>query len=162
MNGNIVAALKKDDELASDWLLFYSDKRRQFYIDKMDLLNSSNAPKSGGRSGISKPTEQRIVRMSGLLKDEAWLELLEVVEDSLSERKKIFLSVRREAAYMEGNNERGRPAWVVYVQRRYAEEMALVYGGKPEKYWVAETTIKEWWNKLIVLAARAAAKKGCL
>lgn len=161
MSGNIMAEIKNDEQVTSDWLLLYFERRRDYYESRTNLQYSSQAPAVGGRSGVGKPTEQKTIMLSKLMHDEAWLETVEYVQERLSDRKKIFLKVRREAAYMD-KNIRGRPAWVVYVQQNYAEEMSKITGRNPEEFWLSEATVKAWWKKLVNLLVIVAMKKRCL
>ncbi|MBR4694825.1 MAG: hypothetical protein IKO94_01950, partial [Selenomonadaceae bacterium] len=49
---------------------------------------------------------------------------IEILRRTLGERKNIFLRVRVEAARPKKVTPlKGRPGWVGYVQRRYAEEL---------------------------------------
>ncbi len=92
---------------------------------------------------------------------ELWLQSVEDVESIFSEKKRVFLQARREAAYMV-KTVRGRPAWVIYVQRHYADRMSARYNTTPDKFWVNETTLKEWWREMVDVMARVALKRGCL
>lgn len=156
--GNILAEIKNDNHEAADWLLYYPFRRSQFYRDKVELMNGTKLPEVPVYTGPGNPTMQKALSLSGLLKTEAWLETIELVESMLSDKKRIFLQCRREAAYMT-RKVKGRPAWVVYTQIHYADEMAKRYGHSPEKYWVSENTLKFWWANMVEVTARVAIKK---
>ena len=75
-----------------------------------------------------------------------WLKAVEIVQRGLGERKNIFIKVRREADRLH-HIGKGRKGWVVYVQRRYGEEMENRFI-IPE-VWTAEKTLKTWWQEII-------------
>lgn len=159
---NALAEIKRDNEIASDWLLYYPFRRRQYYEDLLDVENSTPvSAEVNVKTGPGNQTMQKAVKLVELSRTELWLQCVEDVEGIFSEKKLIFLQARREAAYMV-KTVRGRPAWVVYVQRHYAERMAVRYNTTPDKFWVSETTLKEWWREIVEIVARVAIKKGCL
>lgn len=161
MASNIVNEIKRDESEAADWLLYYHDRKHEYYKDLNILQNTNQVSEVNIRAGVGNPTQDKIVRLSGLVKTEKWLETIEIVEDNLSPRTKTFLKVRREAAY-SNRNVRGRPAWIIYVQHHYAKEMAKLTNRQPEDFWLSDPTIKLWWKKLIDLTVKAALKRGCL
>lgn len=158
---NVLAEIKNDNHEAADWLLFYPFRRTQFYQDKIELMNGTKLPEVPVYTGPGNPTMQKALSLSGLLKTEAWLETIELVESILGEKKLVFLKYRREAAY-SNRKIKGRPAWVTYVQHHYAEEMSKRYGHPAENFWIAEKTIKTWWAQMVELTARVAIKRKLL
>lgn len=159
---NALAEIKKDNEIASDWLLYYPYRRRQYYDDLLDVENSRPVSEVNIKTGPGNQTMQKAVKMVELSHTERWLQTVELVESVLAEKKLIFLEVRREAAYINNRTVKGRPAWVAYVQRHYAEKMAARYGTTSDKFWTNETTLKEWWQEMVNIVARVALKQGCL
>lgn len=160
MSIDIMAEIKSGKQEAMDWLLLYHQRRVEYEGAKSSILNSSKPPDcTSVHAGVGNPTMQKAMQITDLLHYEEWMKVIEFVELKSKRKKKIFLQVRREAVLLEDESVRGRPAWVVYVQQHYAEEMAKEFGGKPENYWVAETTLKEWWQKLIVFTMIVAMKK---
>ena len=148
----IMASIKKDNKLAEEWLLFYKERRRQYYIDRQSIAGVTQYSEVSSRCGISNPTMAKGVQLTRLMQHEAWLETVEVVEESLSDSKKLFLALRREAAYFQDNGNAGRPPWVEYVQQRFAAEI---------DHHVYEDTIKKWWRDLVNLTVIVAHKKKC-
>lgn len=145
--------IKKDKELAEEWLLFYKQRRRQYYIDRQSILDATCSPEIGARCGVGNQTMAKGIQLTRLMQHEAWLETIEVVEESLSESKKLFLALRREAVYFQDNGNAGRPPWVEYVQQRFD---AL------DDRFVHENTIKRWWRELVDHTVIVAFKKKCL
>ena len=158
---NALAEIKYDNEIASDWLLYYPYRRRQYYEDLLDAENSRPVSEVNVKTGPGNQTMQKAIQKIELTQTEQWLQCVEDVENIFSEKKRIFLQVRREAAYMV-KSVRGRPAWVLYVQRHYADRMAERYNTTPDKFWVSETTLKDWWHEMVEVMARVALKRGCL
>lgn len=154
--------IKRDNKIVADWLLFYPFRRRQYYQDIIAINEGRFTPEVVVKTGPGNPTLQQALRSTALEETSKWLEVIEIVESVLGPKKQVFLMVRRQAAYIQNRNIKGRPAWVAYVQHHYADEMAKLSGGKAEEYWLNETTIKEWWNSMVWLTARVAAKKGCI
>ena len=146
----IMTAIKKDNKLAEEWLLFYAERRRQYYIDRQSIMGATCSPEIGARCGVGNQTMAKGIQLTRLMQHEAWLETIEVVEESLSESKKLFLTLRREAVYAQDNGSAGRPAWVEYVQQRFAAEI---------DHHVYEDTIKKWWRDLVNLTVIVAHKK---
>ncbi len=157
---NILAEIKADNKMAEEWLLLYPARLKQFYQDRKDILYSAQVQKvEVSNSRMSDFVVNKAVRLAKLENVERWLKIIELVEETLSEEKKIFLECRRETAFSPAGKGPGRPAWVVYVQKQYAERMAEKYNTAVEKFWVSETTIKNWWNEVVNLTARVAIKK---
>lgn len=95
---------------------------------------------------------------------EKWQQVIEDVLTIGGPKKRILLQVRREAVAASKNTTkgRGRPGWVVYVQRRYAEELSKLYGGGEEKYWTGERRLQKVWAEIVNLAVRLAYLRGLL
>lgn len=77
--------------------------------------------------------------------DPLWAEAVKLVEDDLSERRRLFLDVRRRAARRRparrGGRPRGRPAWVVWTQVHFMNEP----GGR----FLSERTVRSWWAAMV-------------
>lgn len=159
---NILAEIKNDNEEAAQWLLYYPGRRRQYYQNRLEVLGSTHSSEIRVKTGPGNQTMQKALKLSALNDAECWLETIELVESILGEKKLVFLRVRREAAYIQDRFERGRPAWVVYTQHQYADEMAKRYQSQPEKFWISERTLKTWWQEIVDLTVRIALKKGLL
>ena len=149
----IMAAIKKDNKLAEDWLLFYKQRKKQYYIDRQTIFDATCFSDIGARCGVGNQTMVKGIQLAQLMQQEAWLETIEVVEESLSEQKKLFLALRREAVYSQDNSSAGRPPWVEYVQERF-----YVLNDK----FVHENTVKRWWRELVDHTVIVAFKKKCL
>lgn len=151
---NINDSIAADRKMAEHYLLHYEKELANYNNAKDEYMNYREERDDnigGGRSGVGKPTEEKALREMAFdrqYEGYRWLKAVEIVQRGLGERKNIFIRVRREA---ERNNlysvGKGRKAWVLYVQRRYAEEMEKRFI-LPE-IWVSERTIQNWWYDLI-------------
>lgn len=148
----ILGGIQGDKKDAEYYLLNYK-KELQSYLDAKEEFMHYKAERDentgGGRSGVGNPTAQAV--MKGIQFDSTyscyrWLKAVEIVQRGLGERKNIFIKVRRESERLH-HIGKGRKGWVVYAQRRYAEEMEKRFI-VPE-VWVAEKTLKTWWQDII-------------
>ena len=87
-----------------------------------------------------------------------WLRAVYLMEQTLSPRKIIFLRCRRAAAAEKAKHKMN---WILFTQRRYAEEMGKAYGRPEEEFWTSEKTICNWWNEIIGKTLHIAYHIGC-
>ena len=152
---DITESIASDKKLAEYYLLNYESELKKYKEAKEEYMTyreESDDNVGGGKGNMTGyPTEQaalRAMQFDSRYEGYKWLKAVEIVQRVLGERKNIFIRVRREAErqniYTIG---RGRKGWVLFVQRRYAEEMEKRFI-IPE-VWVAEKTIKTWWSEII-------------
>jgi len=148
----ICDGIQSDKKDAEYYLLNYEKELKSYLDEKEEFMHYKehrDENTGGGRSGVGNPTEQTV--MKGIQFDSTyscyrWLKAVEIVQRGLGERKNIFIKVRRESERLH-HIGKGRKGWVVYAQRRYAEEMEKRFI-VPE-VWVNEKTIKKWWQDII-------------
>lgn len=159
---NISISISEDKKAAEYYLLNYEKELRLYESAKCEYIEYKKEEKSAGSRGnkISNPVEREVFKKIEFDRSYVgyrWLKAVEIVQRGLGERKNIFIRVRREA---EKNNTytraKGRKGWVVYVQRRYSEEIESRFI-IPE-VWVSEKTIRSWWNEIINYAVFVANK----
>ena len=128
----------------------YADRKRE-YLDSLASAAAENA--SGGRGNLpGHPVEALAIRSAQYDMDHPaylWLKSVEIALRTVGERKRIFINVRREAE-AKGNYRDGHPgrrAWVVYTQRRYAEEIQNRFINA--NGWIGERTVKAWWAQIL-------------
>lgn len=149
---NSIAA---DRKTAEYYLLNYDSELQKYRDAKQEYLEfkeNHDDNVGGGKSNMTGAPTERIVLKRIAFDDTyepyRWLKAVEIVQRGLGERKNIFIRVRREA---ERNNlyaiGRGRKGWVVFVQRRYAEEIERRFI-VPE-VWIGERTLQNWWQNII-------------
>ena len=147
---DIVRGMENDRKIAEGYILNYDNERKAYEVRKQEWLSANNAlagDKVGGKTNLpGSPTENTAIKFAQYDIEHPeyfWLRAVEIALKTFGERKRIFITVRREA---ERNAQRyhGKKAWVVYTQRRYSEEIAKRYindGGN----WVSDRTIRKWW-----------------
>ena len=96
LGNDIGADMKKDRQIAEEYLLNYARISKEYAAAKEDYLNSTPAASAaGGKSNLpGAPTEAKALR--GAMYDEAnasylWLRSVEVALKTLGERKNIFI-----------------------------------------------------------------------
>ena len=71
--------------------------------------------------------EKTAVILSAHYPEYLWLRAVEIALKTFGERKRIFITVRREAD-RKAQSYHGKKSWVVFTQRRYSEEIASRMG----------------------------------
>lgn len=153
---DITESIASDKKLAEYYLLNYEAELQRYKEAKEEYMTykpEQDDNVGGGKSNVTgNPTEQAVLKgmqFDGQYEGYKWLKAVEIVQRGLGERKNIFIRVRREAErqniYTIG---RGRKGWVLFVQRRYAEEIERRFI-VPEVY-IPERTIRKWWNDIII------------
>ena len=128
--------LSQDKETARCWLLNYEGRRRQYFEAQK---NNSKSPFNMTMAEAGR-----------------WLKVVELVQETLSEKRLIFLRLRRQA-----NRDREINNWIPFVQRTYAAIMAEKHGGREASYWMSEGTLYLWWGDMVEMARLIAYKMGC-
>lgn len=157
--------VKQENRIVEGWLLFADERRRDYERLRADIEEGGDHPgwvMVGDTVAATDPTGMRAAKLAELHRMEQWLALVDEVECSLPPKMQVFLRVRRECRYGRGGRN-GRPAWIPYVQRRYAQEIAHMEGRDEEDVWINRPeTFWWWWQRIVEYAARLAAKRGLL
>lgn len=150
----IVKGMEQDRKTAERFVLNYDNERKEYEDKKQEWLNANNAlagEKVGGKTNLpGSPTENAAIKVAQYDMEHPrylWLRAVEIALKTFGERKRIFIVVRCEAE-AKAQIYHGKKSWVVYTQRRFAEELAKRYindGGN----WVSERTIKKWWAQIL-------------
>lgn len=155
---------KEENREVSDWLLFVEERRRDYNRSREEIEQSTANPDGSGIYGSEPgdPTGRLAARLLKLAQTKKWIDLVDEVEEGLPEKMRIFLRVRRECRHAGSRpGRRGRPPWVPYVQRRYAEELAKLLGKREEDVWISSpTTLFDRWEKIVGFAVRKAIRRG--
>ena len=160
-SSTILKELKSDYDTSEEWLLYYPTRLKQYYQDLNYISTETNRPEVFARSEPANVVIQKVISLAELDKTEQWLIVIELVETMLAPKKKLFLDIRRQAA-KQRKMVNGHEVWRNYVQRHYADEMVKIYGSSPEKFWLHDNTITNWWSQIVGLAQLIASKKRCL
>jgi hypothetical protein len=158
---SILQELEKDYDTAAEWLLYYQDRLTQYYKDLNYIHDETHMPEVFVDTGPGNVVVQKVISLTELDKTEQWLITVELVQGMLGPKKRLFLELRRQAAHIN-KTVNGREVWRNYVQSHYAEEMAREYSTTPDKFWLHDNTITNWWNEIVGLVRLVALKKGCL
>ena len=145
----IIKAISADRQQAEHYLLDYEEELGHYEQGRADYISKGGSlPENAGRDPTARTAER------GLAYDQQstarlWLMAVEIATRELSNKKRIFLRVRREA---EGHKcsgfRRGRPGWVTQVQHKFADAMEKEYL-TPGGIWLAERTAIAWWQDII-------------
>jgi hypothetical protein len=153
--------IEKENEQAADWLLNFNTYKKQ-YIEALEAANDSAASIDNGMpspTSVGRPTEQKAITFVELERRRQWLMTIENTEQILSEKRRVFLSLRRQAESIGFEAVQGRPGWVDFVQVQYAKWHELRY----HKYYLpGRKTLFDWWNSIVNITARIAIRRGCL
>ena len=154
--------IKKQNREALRWILNFYDLRKA-YIDKLAMFSALGATVNDGMprgTDTGNPAANKAISLVELEKQKTWIMVIELMEQTLSERSRKYLEFRRDAAHQIKGDKRGRPSsWVNYVQPRYAEWFYCRYC-KPDVPSVDQ--MKQWINSMIDVTVRIAIKKGVL
>lgn len=151
---DLVKGMDSDRKQAEHFILDYEAELRDYEAKKKEYLESQRMEeKVGGKSNLpGKPVEAKAIKSADYdyeHDDYWWLKAVDIALRTFGERKRIFINVRKEAA-ANGNYNDGRPgrrAWVVYTQRRYAEEIQKRFINAHG--WMGERTVREWWSQIL-------------
>ena len=133
---------------AEYYLLNYDAELKLYEQGKAEFL-SRNPPidenVGGGRPNLpGAPTERKALQSVGYdEKHDAyyWLKAVEISWKGLSDRKKLFLDIRRQADKEQGAR------WVTFTQMRYLEAIEKRYIIRDP--WVSDETIRRWWYGIV-------------
>jgi hypothetical protein len=136
---------------AEQFLLGYEKLLRQYQDDRLAYMTQNNGGSVGRGNLPGNPTESAAIRgiefdnnSSGYL----WLKAIEIVLRGMTEQKRKFVELRREAEACKSiSHGVGRPSWVPYLQCKYAAWMAERYIGR--EHVLNEKTIRIWWKEIV-------------
>lgn len=133
---------------AEYYLLHYEAELKRYEQGKAEFLNtvpSVDDNVGGGRPNLpGAPTERKVLQSMGY--DEIheayyWLKAVEISWKGLSDRKKLFLDIRRQAEKEQGSR------WVTFTQMHYLEELEKRYIIRDA--WISDETIRRWWYGIV-------------
>jgi hypothetical protein len=151
----LASDMQDDRKIAARFILNFEAEKKKYEVAKRDYFErpQRNTEKVGGKGNLpGNPTQDAAIRSAQYDLDHPeylWLKAVEIALKTFGERRRIFIAVRQEAA-QNGHYNEGRPgrrAWVVYTQRRYAEEISKRF--LKANGWMAERTVKSWWAQIL-------------
>ncbi len=147
--------MQDDRKIAERFILNFEAEQKKYDMAKRDYFESQkrNVEKAGGKGNMpGNPTQAQAIKSAQYDEDNPsylWLKAVEIALRTFGERKRIFISVRQEAAQRGCYNvgRPGRRGWVVYTQRRYSEEICKRFLNAHG--WLGERTVKAWWSQIL-------------
>lgn len=163
---DIAAELREDNREVTLWLVYYPERKKATDLMREEIIERTPA-QSGDRvssSTISDPAYQRaeeLVRKTAVA--QSWLETVDMVKRMIGTKKLLLLELRqREVQQPITCNRRGKPGWIIWVQRHWAEEYSKATGIPDDCCWLSDSMIRKYWADIVTLTARLAAKRGLL
>lgn len=146
-------SIQQDRKTAEIYLLNYHAMMAEYQQKKIEYIENQRSlskERSGGHGTMpGKPTESQALQSVGYDESQeayTWLKAVEIYQRTASPYKLIYLDIRRKAE-TQSKLDRGvgRPAWVGYVQVRFAEAMAA----RLTPFVLSERSIRQWWDDAI-------------
>ncbi|WP_432647415.1 hypothetical protein [Mitsuokella sp.] len=147
----VMKQIQEDKKSAEHYLLCYEQEMKQYARELTESMHGRHPDGNvgGGRGNLpGNPVEAQAfatIKFNEHYEPYLWLRSVEVVMKKLSKQKKLFLRLRREA-YQKHKCYKGKEAWVVYVQQRYAEEHSAK-GSRAAT--LGERTASIWWRGIV-------------
>ncbi len=144
----ITEYIKAKKPKAEYYLLNYEQELKLYEESKSVFLSSAppvDENVGGGKSNLpGAPTERKALQSIGYdEKHDAyyWLKAVEISWKGLSDRKKLFLDIRRKAEKVRGKH------WVTYTQMHYLDALEKRYIIRDP--WMSDETIRRWWYGIV-------------
>jgi hypothetical protein len=156
-----ITDIKRQNKEALKYILNLSDLKKSYAnsISSMSFLSANNIDGMPHGTDVGNPTAQKAFILLDVEKQKSWIIAIELMERSLTENKKVFLSLRRQAEIMAiSSHEQGRPDWIDYVQCHYADWYYNRHGVDSVP---SRQTLFNWMNKIIETTVRIAISRGC-
>lgn len=152
--------IQRQNKEALKWILNYAEKRDSYIAQSASFSELGATAYTGMPHGseVGDPTLKKGITLIDLEYQKKWLMVIEKMELTLSDKRKIFLELRRRAELIE-TSEVGRPGWVGYVQAKYADWHYRQYG---KGYPPSKQTMCKWMNDIVDVAVRLAIREGVL
>ena len=143
---DVVEYIRAKRPEAEFYLLNFREESQKYELQKTEFLAAPgpiDENVGGGRSSLpGAPTEKQALRSVGYDEKQEtyyWLKAVEIAVRGLSDKKRLFLEVRRKV----GNEHR----WVAITQMRYLE--ALEHKCLIPDPWISDETIRRWWYSIV-------------
>ena len=141
-------AIDLDKRMASDYLLHYDEKLREYKERKKDALSVKRSEGGGHSSQPGAPTEQAAI--ASIAYDEKhdeyyWLKAVEFLQRSMGERKSMFLKCRREADRQLAK-AKGHKPWVTLTQTLFTSAIEKRFFDNGN--WISERTVRTYWQSM--------------
>ncbi len=151
---------KRQNKIALRMILSLDELKEQYAnsLKSISVLGAQNLDGMPHGTNVSNPTEQKCIKLLDIEKTKAWIIAIETMESRLSEIKRHFLKVRREAE-KKAPPTGGRPGWGAYVESHFAEWMYEEYG---RIFCLPMRTALDWQREIVDMTVRLAIYYGAL
>ena len=151
---DIVEGMREDRKVAEGYILQYEEIQERYERQKAEWMESGRPPvdtnTGGGKSNLpGHPVESAAIKSAEYDAEHPeylWLRAVGIALRTFGERKRIFIACRQEAE-CHNIGGKGRHGWVVYTQRRYAEEIENRFINA--NGWMSDKTIRLWWQRIL-------------
>ena len=161
---------EREDRQIAWWLLRAEDEllaalqQEREELEERAYSSSNSITLMGGkdRGGYVEDGKGRSVSVSDRVqRAQAWQDMVRFIEKQLPLEKRKFLEIRRryKDRVFAG---RGRPGWMVAVQRELAEELAEETGMSEGSLFRSEGTLHSWWKWIVNATVREAIRRGLI
>lgn len=154
---DIKAQIRKENQVAANWLIHYRERKRSHDERRQELTGSIRERDDnvgGGRSSLpGRPVESVACQLAEHDSSDTakWLQVVESVKAIVGPKKRQLLELRQECRFYI-SPDGGRPGWIAPVQQRFGE----ITGWCP-----SEQIMKNMWGEIISLTVRAAMACDC-
>jgi hypothetical protein len=157
----MIIDITQQNKIAMKWILNLQEFR-QAYIEKSANFSTLGATQYDGMphaQTVGNPCMNKTLTLLDMEEQRKWIMVIEKMEQTLSEKSRKYLELRRDAVNQFSNNV-GRPGWVEYVQPKYVEWFKYRYGREIEP--PTRGTMTEWMRKILDVTIRIAFNDGVL
>lgn len=157
----MIIDIAKQNKLAMKWILNYYDLK-QSYIEKSANFSTLGATQYDGMphaQTVGNPCMNKTMTLLDMEEHRKWIMVIEKMEQTLSEKSRKYLELRRDAVNQFVNiGGTGRPGWVNYVQPRYVDWFKYRYGAEIDA--PSKNTMLKWMDKVLDVTIRIAIRDG--
>ncbi|MDF2563691.1 MAG: hypothetical protein K0Q53_86 [Massilibacillus sp.] len=159
----MIIDIDKQNKTAMKWILNYYEFK-QAYAERSAQFSTLGATNYDGMphgTSVGNPCANKTMTLLDLEESRKWIMVIEKAEQTLSEKSRKYLEIRRDAASQISNGKTmGRPGWVDYTQVKYVEWFKYRYGREIDA--PTKGTMTEWMRKIMDVTIRIAIKDGAL
>lgn len=159
-----ITDIKRQNRDALKYILGIYDLRKQYasQLNNISALGAANSDGMPHGSGVSNPVENKTFALLDIELKKNWIITIELMEQTLSEKQRKYLEIRRDAEHQireHTSDRRGRPlGWFDYTQAHYATWFYERYGGESVP---PQRTMETWMKNIIDITVRIAIYKKC-
>lgn len=153
--GSMNIDIKKQNREAMKWILNI-DEMKKGYFEQFSMFSTLGATVNDGMprgTDTGNPCMNKAISLVDMEQRRVWIMAVESMEFTLSEKKRKYLELRREAdSQIRDKHKPGPQGWVDYVQAKYVEWFKQRYGA--EIYAPTKKTMCLWMNEIIDITIR--------